>query len=196
MIKKLCVLFSCVLISASLYAQTSPAAEGRGPSLWVGAGFSTFNPDYGCSSDSPFSCFDRQLVGIAPFADYNHLAHRIGVEGELRWLSWHAPVSGLSEASYLGGLRYDLVGYKRASLNAKVLAGLGHIKLPADALGESGNYFALAPGLTLEYRVTRRVAARADYEYQKWPNFNGGTGGSGGLSPNGLTFGVSYRLLH
>ncbi len=95
----------------------------------------------------------------------------------------------------MGGLRYDLIRYKRASLNAKVLAGLGHMSLPAGYIGQ-GNYFAFAPGVTLEYRVTRRVAARADYEYQFWPNFDAGSGGSGGLTPNGFTVGVSYRLLH
>jgi opacity protein-like surface antigen len=158
-------------------------------------GFSTFNPDYGCPSDALFSCFTRQLVGVVPYADYNHLFNRIGVEGEMRWLNWRGPGSGIKESNYMGGLRVRLITYKkRVSLNAKVLAGDAHFS-SANVVGR-GNYFAFAPGMTLDYRITRRVAVRADYEYQMWPNFNGGTGGSGGLSPNGLTFGVSYRLLH
>jgi opacity protein-like surface antigen len=193
MIKKWCILFTYLAISVSLFGQSSPSAEGRGPSWWVGVGVSTFNPDYGCTTSSPFTCGSRQLLGIAPSFDINHLIQRVGVEGEMRWLEWRGPGSSLHAASYMGGIRVELIRYRRLTANAKVLAGLGHLSAPGTPT--QGNYFAFAPGGTLDYRVNRRVAARVDYEYQIWPNFGSSGGGKGGLTPNGFTFGVSYKLF-
>ena len=77
--------------------------------------------------------------------------------------------------------------------SGKVLLGEGHISLPRGAAG-AGNYFAYAPGAIFDFWLTRRVIARADYEYQMWPSFKGAGTGAGGLTPNGFSFGVSYAL--
>lgn len=52
---------------ATLFAQTMPSAERASVSVWAGAEFSAFNPDYGCKDSSPFTCWNYQLLGIAPF---------------------------------------------------------------------------------------------------------------------------------
>jgi opacity protein-like surface antigen len=111
----------------------------------------------------------------------------------MRWLEWRGPGRGIHEASYLAGPRVAVLKYKRFSTNAKVLAGVGHFVYPNST--DQGNYFAFAPGISLDYRASRRVSVRADYEYQMWPNFKGTGGGSGGLTPNGFTFGISYGLF-
>jgi hypothetical protein len=193
MIKGLCLFTSCLLLSATLSAQTLPSAEGHEPSLWVGAEVSSFNPDYGCNNNSPFTCWNHQLLGIAPYADANRLVlQRVGAEAEARFLHWRGP-SSMTQATYMAGPRITLLHYRRAVFNGKILFGDARITIPA--IGLTGNYFAYAPGLTMDYRVARRLSARVDYEYQLWPSFKGNFFGNGGLTPNGLSFGLSYALI-
>ena len=158
-------------------------------SVWTGAEVSLFNPDWGCTSASPFSCRDNQLGGIAAFADVNHLIGKIGLEGEARWLPWGQ--ANVQESNYLFGPRYQVISGRRLSLNAKFLAGAGifHYK------SQWGGWAAYAPGATLGYRVSRRFMLRGDYEYQIWPGFVGNNGPRG-LTPNGFSLGASYRLFH
>ena len=47
---------------------------------------------------------------------------------------------------------------------------------------------------TFGYRLSPRFLVRADYEYQMWPGYVG-VKGQHGLTPNGFTVGVSYRLF-
>ena len=175
-------------------AQVHPAGEGGagGISVWVGASISTFNPDYGCSDSSPFSCGEHQLIGVSPYVDTNYfLFDRVGAEAEARFLFWHGPAT-LIETSYLGGPRVRLFRTGNLNLNAKFLLGTGHMDVPGHALG-GGSYFAYAPGASIDYRVTTYVAARVEYEHQFWPGFPTNKEG-GGLTPNGFSFGVSYAI--
>jgi hypothetical protein len=192
MLKKLSLLSSCLLFSTTLFAQSLPSAERGAVSVWAGAEISTFNPDYGCKDSSPFTCWDQQLLGIAPFVDANHLIfQRLGVEGEARFLPWKGPGSGLTQSNYLAGPRVGLLRFRsKFFFTGKFLMGLGHIDTPHQGAG-NGNYFVYAPGADFEVRVKKRLTARVDYEYQLWPSFLGG----GGLTPNGFSFGVSYALL-
>ncbi len=191
MLKILSLLASCLVLSATLFAQSLPSAERGGASVWAGAEVSTFNPDYGCVDASPFKCWDNHLWGIAPFVDVNHLIfQRLGVEGEARFLPWNGP-SGLTQSNYLAGPRVGLVHFRtRLFVSGKFLMGLGHLDVAGHG-GGAGNYFAYAPGATFDVKVKKRLTARVDYEYQIWPSFFGG----GGLTPNGLSFGLSYALL-
>ena len=189
MIRRLAV--GCLLLmSSALFAQTVPSAEGPGGSVWVGAEVSTFNPDWGCKDNSPFSCWDHQLAGIAAFGDINRLIGRIGAEGEGRWLIWRGPGNNIKQSNYLVGPRYQVLNGRRFSLNGKVLLGGAtfHEK------NTWGGWFAFAPGLTVGYRLTRRLMVRGDYEYQIWPGFVGAKGANG-LTPNGFSVGMSYRLF-
>lgn len=201
MLKRLYLLSVCLVVSTSLFSQTKESAEGPGSSVWVGGEITTFNPDWGCDHASPFGCFTSQLLGITPFVDVNNLIlHRVGAEGEARFLRWHDPAKGLTESSYLLGPKVSLVHYKdKLSFSGKFLVGEGHVDIPNPSPG-TGNYFVYAPGGIAEYRVTRRLSARIDYEYQFWPSFKGVpipgvTSGSGGLTPNGFSAGASYRLF-
>jgi hypothetical protein len=194
MLKKVCLITASLLWSFPLAAQSRPSAEGPGISVWVGASISTFNPDYGCANGSPFSCWNHHLIGITPYAHTKpFLFQRIGAEGEARFLHWHGP-EGMSQQSYLAGPRIYLIRYKRLIFNGKFMLGAAHLTLPPTAAGE-GTYFAYAPGLDLDYRLARRIALHADYEFQSWPSFKGTGTGQGGLTPNGLSVGVSYAIL-
>ena len=159
-------------------------------SVRVGAEVSSFNPDYGCPTDSPFKCGGHQLLGVSPFVDANHvLFRRLGFEAQARILPWRGPGGGLSESSYMAGPKISLARFRSVGFSGKFLAGGAHLSVPARSAG-GGQYFAMAPGFIADMRVTRRVFVRAEYEYQMWPNFLGG----GGLTPNGFSFGFEYAL--
>lgn len=193
MLKALYLLVVSLLLYIPASAQSAVSAEGRSLSVWVGASISSFNPDYGCLSASPFKC-NHQLIGIGPFVDTNPLLfHRVGLEGEARFMKWHGPV-GLTESSYLVGPRISLLQKGRFSANIKVLVGIGNIATPNSGK-DSGNYFVFAPGASLDYRLNRRFGIRGEYEYQQWPNFRSVITGHSGLTPNGFSVGISYKVL-
>ena len=188
-----CLLVTSLFLSISLAAQTLPSGEGPGAHVWIGASISTFNPDYGCQNSQPFSCWNQHLWGIAPYASTSaFLFQRVGAEGQARFLHWNGP-GGLTENSYMAGPRVRLYRHRNVLMSAKLLVGKAHLTIPSPGVG-SGTYFAFAPGASIDYRIARRVAVRGDYEYQTWPNFKGTRAGHSGLTPNGISFGVSYAL--
>lgn len=164
---------------------------------------STFNPDWGCPTSSPFCA--NQLIGPAVWGDFN-LHDQYGLEAEARWLHWHGFGPGFYENNYLVGPRDRLLRWHRLLLWAKLDLGGGWIQTPNYPAAGSlkGSYFAFVPGATFEYRLTHNLLVRGDYEYEIWPSFAGpptysSTGTllqhKSGLTPNGFTFGVSYRVL-
>jgi len=184
-------------------AQSPESATGGNASVWAGAEFSSFNPDYSCSSDVPFGC-QNQLVGPTAFFDFN-VEPKWGAEGEARWLHWNG-LSGQIESNYLMGGRYRAFRYGRLDGWLKFLVGGGLITTPNYPVAGSlkGSYFAWVPGGTLEYRLTHRISVRGDYEFQFWPSFAGpetyNSSGAlvqhnNGLAPNGFSVGISYRFL-
>lgn len=188
------LLFVCLLFASTVSviasAQSSPAAEGPARSVWVGVELSSFNPDWGCKQNSALSCWDRQLQGITVVGDGNRLLGKIGVEGEARFLYWNGPEASENEINYLVGPRYQVFAGRRWAFNAKVLAGEGIFQFRS----QTSDLFAYAAGGTVGYRMTRKLQARADYEYQVWPNFVGPLGPHG-LTPNGFSVGVNYLLF-
>jgi len=53
-----------------------------------------------------------------------------------------------------------------------------------------GSYFVVAGGGVADYRLSPRWSARADFEYQYWPQFT-----FGAMSSGGVTLGVRYLIL-
>lgn len=203
MVKKI-GLFVFLLIPAALIAQSSESATGGEASISAGAEMSAFNPDWACSTSSPFCAND--LIGPAAFFDFD-LHHKYGVEGEARWLHWRGFGSGEVESNYLAGPRYRVFRHWNLDGWIKVELGGGWITTNGYPAAGSlkGSYFAYAPGGTLDYRLTRRLVLRGDYEWQIWPSFAGPpsynttTGtvmqNNSGLTPNGFSVGVAYKFL-
>lgn len=182
MLKKI-LLFFFLIGSVTAYAQVAAASRGGNSSVWVGGEFSNFNPDYDTRS---------RLNGVGVFGDFN-LTAKLGVEGEARWLHWNGD-GGEKHSDYLGGVKYRIFRFNRFSVNAKFLVGGVWVTYP-DQIG-TGSYFAYAPGGFLDYRVSRRLSVRGDYEYQRLPSAPGFAGEtSHGLTPNGFSVGVAYRLI-
>ena len=77
----------------------------------------------------------------------------------------------------------------------KFLMGAGELEFNSNLKGTA----ATSPwrrAAALDYQLTPRITLRAiDYEYQFWPSALGGGLPSHGLSPNGFSFGVGYRIF-
>jgi opacity protein-like surface antigen len=175
----LAIAFSPALSSA----QAHPAVLGGGKSLWAGGEYSNYKVDFGPS--------DR-IMGFAGFVDYNW-SSRFAAEGEVRFLRFNG-YQGEHQDNYLIGPKYTILRRGNFRPYAKILFGLGEMKFPYK-IG-SGGYFAYAPGGGLDYRITHRIALRAEYEYQLWPGAPGiADEPSHGLHPNGFSAGISYRIF-
>lgn len=184
MLKKLFII-SLLLGSGAAYAQVAESVRGGNSTLWVGGEFGSFNSDY---------LTRTRIIGPGVTVDYN-LTPKIGLIGELRWLHWNGTDSQ-TQSDYLIGGKY-VFHYHRFSFGPKFLVGGVWVKYPVVATGGStGSYFAYAPGGFGEYRVSQRFSVRGGYEYQILPSAPGFAGQpSNGLTPNGFTVGVNYRLL-
>jgi opacity protein-like surface antigen len=169
--------------AVAAYGQVAPSATGGAATVWVGGEFSSFNTDYDART---------RIVGPGIFGDFN-LTPKLGIEGEARWMHWNG-TEDQTQSDYLGGVKYRIFKIQKLSIYAKIMVGGVWVRFPDD-IG-TGSYFAFAPGAIGEYRLTRRLAVRGDYEYQFLPSAPGFPGEpSNGLTPNGFSVGVAYRLL-
>lgn len=181
--------------AGALSAQTTAAALTPN-SVYVGAQPTTVNPDWGCVSASPFSCWNRQLFGVEAYAGINHIWNRVGLEGQARWLSWRGvqlPTGNLKENTYVIGPTFRMYTWKSLSAGGNFLVGTGSITIPKGWGPGQGSYFIYNPSVHINQRLTSAITVRYEYEYQLWPGF-AGTLGKHGLTPNGLGIGVTYRL--
>jgi hypothetical protein len=160
------------------HAQVAPAATGKGMSLAVGAEGSLFQPDYagqGIAQTSP-----NRLYGIGAYADFR-FTRWVQLEGEGRWLRFNE-YKNIDENSYLIGPRVPIHDFHGVTPYAKVLFGWGSGSFL------SGKAGAIAYGGGLDYRLTRKLKVRGDFEYQYWhvtPT----------LWPYGGSAGISYTIF-
>ncbi len=186
MLRKYLLLASLLLLPAVGKAQVVAAGRGGNQQLFVGGFFSNFNPDYGY----------QRLDGIGAFADYN-VTPKFGAEAEARFLRIHQ-LAQIHEDTYLIGPKFNY-HKRRFTFYGKGLLGVGEFNFPLSVA--HGGYFAVGLGGGVDYRLTRRLYARGDYEYQIWPGFVGPPDAPSianrpnGLSPNGFSVGISYRIF-
>jgi len=193
--KSLLLLVLLAALVSVLSAQTTPAALTPN-ALYVGAQPTTVNPDWGCPKSSPFSCWSRQLFGVEAYAGINHIWNRVGLEGQVRWLSWRGvqlPTGNLKEDTYVIGPTFHIYTWRSLSAGGNFLVGTGSITIPKGFGPGQGNYLVYNPSVHINQRVTQAITVRYEYEYQMWPGFTG-TLGTHGLTPNGLGVGVTYRI--
>jgi opacity protein-like surface antigen len=170
------------ILPASLWAQAAPAIGGGLPPLSVGGFYSNYSNDY----------IPNRLGGLGVYVDWDIFRKfNLGVEGEARWLRFNQQ-QGSYEDNYLVGPRYSR-HYGKFVPYVKFMMGAGELEFPS-GFGHGG-YFALAPGGGLDYRLTRHVTLRGDYEYEFWPSAPGGGLPTNGLTPNGFSIGASYRIF-
>ena len=159
------------------HAQAISTATGPGSYVAIGGGVSGFQTDYG----------RNHMEGAFAYADVNP-QWRVGLEGEARYLRWHANQQ-VKETTYVGGVRLVLwPTSSRWEPYGKFLAGAGEITLPYGYA--HGTFLTYAPGAGLNLALNERIILRIiDLEYQHWPQFTYGS-----LSPYGISAGLSLRL--
>jgi hypothetical protein len=194
-----------VCTTSQVNAQATPAATSGASTLSLGAGISAFNPDWGPPG--------RRIWGTTLWGDWipnrvPPILHGIGLEVEVRDLnfdrtntdpnlvlkaagggviySWrryrnfHPYVKGLME---FGGLDWTRSNYYRYPENC------GTKTIPCHYYDHDTRTVYVAGG-GLEYRVYRKLWARADWEYQGWPDLFGHKR----LDPEGFTIGAMYHF--
>ena len=182
-IKKI-LIFSLLFSAAVAYAQVAPSVTGREGVLWAGGEYAYFQPDYG----------GVHLDGIGLIVDVN-LINKLGTIGEARWLHWGNNGNGETQSDYLAGAKYRVYRINRLDIDAKLLFGGVFMTFP-EKIG-SGSYFAFAPGVNADYRLSHHFLLRGSYEYQVLPSAPDIPGQpNDGLEPNGFTVGVEYNILH
>ena len=185
MMKKTCLLFLTLslvtMLPSALHAQATAAAT-RGGVSQVGVGYTYSNED-----EYP----GQHLQGVTVYGTFD-LNNHLGVEGDVHLASIIKSYLQYKETSYDAGLRW-VQHYRRFSPYAKGLVGFGHSTAnnSIQIVGGStpGSYFLFGLGGGLDYSLTDKINARADFEYQRWPNFP-----PHGLTPPLFTIGVAYRL--
>ena len=136
---------------------------------------------------------EQGIFGCGAFANVR-LTYHFDVEGDVRWLAFGG-YQGTTERSMLIGPRYIVRRFGRFEPYGKFLFGQGHIDYPYKV--GPASYFALVPGGGVNYRFSRRLTLRAEYEYQFWRNSPGlGIQPQHPLHPNGINVGIAYRLFY
>lgn len=198
------VLFGSILalllavLASSASAQVTYAGHQDHPRFSVGGAFSTYNMDWG----------PGQVLGTTIWADWHPpfmdgFLHDFSIEAEARDLSGHrgtVPSGQLQSGKPIlprtdtlgGGLIYHPARFRfyRFEPYAKGLISYGSIDFTLanpNYSHDSRTLYSLGGGLN--YRVSHRITARADYEYQFWPSLLGG-----GLDPRGFSFGAAYNF--
>jgi opacity protein-like surface antigen len=183
-----------VCAAFSVPAQTVPAAD-KSQIFWaVGTGISGFNnPDYG----------HGHLLGGTLWIDYTlprmpYLLNGLGLEVEARDLNYGRSATlpaNLRQDVASGGVFYSWPRYRNFRPYAKYLMGFGSIDYGG---GNPARYHdtrtVTSMGGGVNYRVFRNVWARADYEYQTWPDFYRNTTPPGAITPHGFTAGAMYHF--
>ena len=187
-------------VSARVFAQANYAYEENHTRYTVGAGISGFDMDWGHGI----------MYGPTLWADWNPpfmpgFLHGLSVEMTARDISWNHSSTQPSDfrTDTLGGgfIYHHRVPYLRrvrplepyikgewyfGSVDHKFENTLNPTTQPYNH--ETRTVTALAGGF--DYHLPHHLIARADYEYQFWPDFLGRSGKD--LNPTGLTLGVLY----
>ncbi|MFP5228913.1 MAG: hypothetical protein ACLGXA_14940 [Acidobacteriota bacterium] len=165
--------------ASSARAQSPEAAVGDWSSLAVGGSFNATRLQYG----------QHWLYGGTVFADAN-FTWRYGIEGETNWEVLHQ-FEQTHATTYLLGPRFQLAGMGQNAQwrpYVKFLVGDGYFNFPYSYA--TGNYFVMAPGGGLDYRVNSRIRLRLfDVEDQYWPGFTYGS-----MTNISVSTGVRYRI--
>lgn len=186
-------------LMAGCYAegQTPPSARMYTPNLQVGAEFSGFDTNV-AKSPAPFE------FGAGIYADLKVLGP-VGIEAEARTIQFNQ-FENVRQDIASGGVRYVLdrgaLAAHRTFLYAKVLGGLGSADFPYGTYGSDPNrkhdtFTVLTVGGGLDYRLSRRITLRGEYEYQSWFDYGRGLGkpGFGTANPSGFSVGAAYRFF-
>jgi opacity protein-like surface antigen len=198
------VLFVCAAYST--LAQIAPAATQSSNHFAAGVGVS------GYDLDDKSDYLQGFLLGGTLWIDYKlpfmpGFLSGLGLEAEARDLNYgrfSAISTNLRMDTASGGMTYHLNHYVKFHPYGKYMMGFGNVdygKTPnpitSHPFQETRTITSVGGGV--DYRISQNLWARAEYEYQFWPNFwkqpithiHGPS-----LTPQGLSVGVMYHFNH
>lgn len=176
-----------------VFSQVVPQARQGQLPFSVGAGISSFDVDWG----------HGRMLGGTLWADWcpsmiPPFLHGLGLELEGRDISLSRSSSQPSNFrldTIGGGPIYTLRRFRNFAPYGKYLLDFGGIDWNnPDPRYKHETRTVMAPGLGFTYRIYRGVWARADYEYQFWPQIALMSPGSHVLNPQGFTVGAVYNF--
>lgn len=129
----------------------------------------------------------NHLIGLGTYADF-HFTHWFQLEGEARWLRLNQ-YSGEHQDTYLVGPKVPIHQFGPALVYGKAMVGLGKMTFPHHY--GYGAFTALAFGGGVDYRFSRKMTMRADFEFQDWPKFLPNVS----IQPYGVSVGMAYRVF-
>jgi hypothetical protein len=177
----------CFATSLDLRAQVAESATARQLTINTGAMASAFAPNAG--SHPFYGPGTNFLTGPGTFVDV-HFTHWIQLEGEARWLRFHE-FKGEHLDNYLIGPKVPVFQFSHAQVYGKGLIGLGRMVFP-DQVGHAYST-ALAFGGGIDYKLSRKLTVRGDFEFQDWPKFVPNLMPS--FHPFGISVGAAYRVF-
>jgi hypothetical protein len=172
--KRYCMSLCLVLGASTLCAQARPTASRTGD-FQVGIDYVTGSSDYA-----------NRLKGIGVYTTFDFTSH-FGAEFDLHQAN--TQVNKVYERTYEIGGRYHR-NYGRVEPYIKAMVGRGVFNFVLQGVTYANlayNMYALGGGV--DYRLTRYLNLRGDYEYQSWNSFP-----PNGLTPQLLSIGVAYHI--
>lgn len=160
--------------ASALHGQATISTASRTADVQVGLGISAANPDY-----SPAHFYGGTIYATVDFREH------FGAELNIRQLNT-TEANKLSERTYEIGGRY-VRHYGIFHPYARLSVGRGVFNFLNDSANLAYNMYSA--GLGVDVNVTRKINARADYEYQRWSSFP-----PRGLQPNIITVGAAYHF--
>lgn len=189
LIPKLMLALLFVVAAIPAFSQVTPQATQGSIPVVVGLGGADFSVDWGPG---------KRMQGITAWADLypfgfsRHLSG-LGLELEGRDLNFNKPQgSNLRQDTGMGGLIYAFPHYKVFRPYVRYVAGIGSLDFPPapKSTYSHDTFLVYAPGGGAEVRLWQHIWFRGDYEYQFWHAVLG----PHDLTPQGVSFGVSYDL--
>ena len=169
--------FAFFILAASPAARAQVVASGYQGGLNLSAG--------GTATATTVQYGQRKLLGFTAFVDAD-TTRRFGLVGQSTQMLWHQ-TEDVHLTTYSGGVRYHF-DFGRFQPYAKGLAGEGYFNFPYNYA--KGHYFVVTAGGGLDYRLTHRIYARVDAEYQDWPQFT-----YGAMNNVEASAGIRVRIL-
>ncbi len=181
-------------LSVTLLALAVPASPQVAPAahkgeiefpFTVGAGAASYDVDWN----------QGRMVGVGAWADWRpnfQYLSGLGLELEARDISWDAGArSGFAQRTIGVGPSYASYYFPGFHPYAKYLFDYGRTSFSRRTVPPYTHFdgYVRTPGLGFELRLVSRLWMRVDYEYQFWPQVNGGT-----PNPQGFTVGATWHL--
>ena len=189
--KRKILFFSSLVLAAAFlpaHAQVLPSANGSRPSLSAG-GVATYTQPYITSTSIgnlpgySVGKSTNHLYGIGGFVDYR-MSRWLQLEAEARFERWDQyQDQTITENSYSIGVREPIHTFGRITPYGKALIGFGS----GNFLSGRAAVYTLGGGV--DYRLKKRLALRADFEYQHWRVSNTP------LKPYTAALGFTYKIF-